>query len=396
MQIPFNVPYYTGREIKLIEDVFARGQVCGDGYYTQLVSDLLRSKFGAKKALLTTSATHALELAALLLELKPGDEVIMPSFTFPSTANAVLLRGATPVFVEIDLETLNIDPKAVAARITQQTKAIIPVHYGGISCKMDELMALADLRGIMVIEDAAQAVNASYQGRYLGTWGQFGCFSFHGTKNFSCGEGGAILLNTEDPTIFKRADILIQKGTNRKQFLQGEVAKYCWVDQGSSYTPSEILMAVLYAQLEAMEEITARRQEIHQRYSDGLQSFVTQGAIRISAIPPNCQSNYHLFYIILESESLRDRVKRELGEKGIASAFHYVPLHSSAMGQSLGYAPADLPVTEDLSRRLLRLPLSTGMTEAEVEYVITSLSAILERLIKQRKANENLSSNPGL
>lgn len=382
MQIPFNAPYYTGRENQLIQDVFDRGHVCGDGYYTQLTSDLLKTKFKAGKVLLTTSATHALELAALLLELKPGDEVIMPSFTFPSTANAVLLRGATPVFVEIDPKTLNIDLEAVASRVTQRTKAIIPVHYGGICCAVDKLMALADSRGIAVIEDAAQAVNASYQGKYLGTWGQFGCFSFHGTKNFSCGEGGAILLNTEDSAILKRADILIQKGTNRKQFLQGEVAKYCWVDQGSSYTPSEILMAVLYAQLQAVEEITARRKAIYQCYSDGLRSFVTEGTIRISVIPPHCQSNYHLFYIILENESIRDRVKRELGEKGIASAFHYVPLHSSPMGQSLGYAPADLQITENLSRRLLRLPLFTGMTGAEVEYVISNLTEILERLTK--------------
>lgn len=382
MQIPFNAPYYTGRENQLIQDVFDRGHVCGDGYYTQLISDLLKTKFKAGKVLLTTSATHALELAALLLELKPGDEVIMPSFTFPSTANAVLLRGATPVFVEIDPKTLNIDLEAVASRVTQRTKAIIPVHYGGICCAVDKLMALADSRGIAVIEDAAQAVNASYQGKYLGTWGQFGCFSFHGTKNFSCGEGGAILLNTEDSAILKRADILIQKGTNRKQFLQGEVAKYCWVDQGSSYTPSEILMAVLYAQLQAVEEITARRKAIYQCYSDGLRSFVTEGTIRISVIPPHCQSNYHLFYIILENESIRDRVKRELGEKGIASAFHYVPLHSSPMGQSLGYAPADLQITENLSRRLLRLPLFTGMTGAEVEYVISNLTEILERLTK--------------
>ena len=380
MEIPFNVPYYTGAEVSFIEDVLARGQTHGDGHYTQLVSDLLKSRFGAKKALLTTSATHALELAALLLELKPGDEVIMPSFTFPSTANAVLLRGATPVFVEIDPETLNIHLEAVASRVTQRTKAIIPVHYGGICCALDELMALADSRGIAVIEDAAQAVNASYQGKYLGTWGQFGCFSFHGTKNFSCGEGGAILLNTEDPALLKRADILIQKGTNRKQFLQGEVAKYCWVDQGSSYTPSEILMAVLYAQLQAMEEITARRQKIHQRYSEGLRSFVNNGIIKMSVIPPDCQSNYHLFYIILATESLRDRVKKELAEKGIAAAFHYVPLHSSPMGKRLGYAPADLPLTEDLSRRLLRLPLSTGMTEMEVEYVISNLTAILKRV----------------
>lgn len=380
MEIPFNVPYYTGAEVSFIEDVLARGQTHGDGHYTQLVSDLLKSRFGAKKALLTTSATHALELAALLLELKPGDEVIMPSFTFPSTANAVLLRGATPVFVEIDPETLNIHLEAVASRVTQRTKAIIPVHYGGICCALDELMALADSRGIAVIEDAAQAVNASYQGKYLGTWGQFGCFSFHGTKNFSCGEGGAILLNTEDPALLKRADILIQKGTNRKQFLQGEVAKYCWVDQGSSYTPSEILMAVLYAQLQAMEEITARRQKIHQRYSEGLRPFVNNGIIKMSVIPPDCQSNYHLFYIILATESLRDRVKKELAEKGIAAAFHYVPLHSSPMGKRLGYAPADLPLTEDLSRRLLRLPLSTGMTEMEVEYVISNLTAILKRV----------------
>ncbi len=382
MEIPFNVPYFTGTEIGFVEDVFVRGQLCGDGYYTQLVNDLLKTKFGAQKALLTTSATHALELAALLLELKPGDEVIMPSFTFPSTANAVLLRGAQPVFMEINPDTLNMDPEAVEARITPRTKAIIPVHYGGISCEMDKLMALADCHQIAVIEDAAQAVNAVYQGRYLGTWGQLGCFSFHGTKNFSCGEGGAILINTEDPAILRRAEILIQKGTNRKQFLQGEVAKYCWVDQGSSYTPSEILAAVLYAQLQAIVLITAKRKAIHERYSTGLKPYVTRGQISITSVPPNCQSNYHLFYLILESETLRDRVKRELGERGIATAFHYVPLHSSPMGKSLGYAPEDLPITESLSRRLLRLPFSTGMTDPEVEYVISNLKAVLERLSK--------------
>lgn len=379
MQIPFNVPYFTGAEIGLVEDVFARGQVCGDGYYTQLVSDLLKNKFGGKKALLTTSATHALELAALLLELKPGDEVIMPSFTFPSTANAVLLRGAKPVFAEIDPQTLNIDPEAVEVRITPRTKTIIPVHYGGIGCEMDKLMALADSHQISVIEDAAQAVNAAYQGRYLGTWGQFGCFSFHGTKNFFCGEGGAILINTEDPAFIRRAEILIQKGTNRKQFLQGEVAKYCWVDQGSSYSPSEILMAVLYAQLRAIDLITAKRKAIHERYSAGLKPYVTSGKISVTTVPSNCLSNYHLFYIILESESLRDRVKKELSELGITTAFHYVPLHSSPMGRSLGYAPDDLPVTESLSRRLLRLPMSTGMTDREVEYVVANLTAILKR-----------------
>lgn len=379
MQIPFNAPYYTGTEVGFIEDVFARGQLSGDGYYTQIVSDLLKTKFGTKKALLTTSATHALELAALLLGLKPGDEVIMPSFTFPSTANAVLLRGATPVFAEINPQTLNIDPEAVEARITPRTKAVIPVHYGGIGCEMDKLAALANAYQIAVIEDAAQAVNATYQGRYLGTWGQFGCYSFHGTKNFSCGEGGAILLNTEEPAILRRAEILIQKGTNRKQFLQGEVAKYCWVDQGSSYTPSEILMAVLYAQLQAIDRITAKRKEIHRRYSIGLKPYVTSGKISVTTVPPTCQSNYHLFYIIFESESLRDQVKKELGELGIATAFHYAPLHSSPMGKSLGYVPNDLPVTEALSRRLLRMPMSTGMTDHEVEYVISNLTAILKR-----------------
>lgn len=382
MQIPFNVPYYTGREIELIEDVFARGQTCGDGYYTQLVSDFLRIKFGAKKALLTTSATHALELAVLLLDLKPGDEVIMPSFTFPSTANAVILRGAKPVFAEINPHTFNIDPEAVATRITPRTRAVIPVHYGGIGCEMDKLTALTDSKRITVIEDAAQAVNSSYSGRYLGTWGEFGCFSFHGTKNFSCGEGGAILLNTEDPAILRRAEILIQKGTNRKQFLQGEVGKYCWVDQGSSYTPSEILMAVLYAQLQAIDEITAKRKTIHQRYSAGLHPYATSGIIGMSNIPIGCQSNYHLFYIILETESVRDRVRRELSELGITTAFHYVPLHSSPMGNSLGYTPDDLPITEDLSRRLLRLPMSTGMSDNEVDYVISNLTSILDGLSK--------------
>ncbi len=380
LKIPFYEPYVVGSELSYIAEAIQNGQIADEGPYSQKAKDLIARKFEAPKVLMTASATDALEMAALLVGLKSGDEVIMPSFTFPSTANAILLRGAKPVFAEIKPETYNIDPDDIERKITDNTKAIIPVHYGGIGCEMERIMALADFRKIRVIEDAAQAVNASYQGKYLGTWGQIGCYSFHGTKNFTCGEGGAILINDRNPALMERAEILIQKGTNRSRFLKGEVDKYTWVDWGSSYGPSEILMAFLYGQLQEIDRITAKRKWIHETYSNYLLPFVRSGKISMTTIPVNCCSNYHLFYIVFGTEAIRDRVKENLSSYGIQTAFHYVPLHSSPMGRRLGYAPDDLPLTEEYSRRLLRLPMFTGMTAAEVEYVMEKLVTILESL----------------
>jgi dTDP-4-amino-4,6-dideoxygalactose transaminase len=380
LQIPFNEPYFVGSELIYIADVIKRGQISNEGLYSLRVKEFIAQKFRVPKVLLTSSATDALEMAALLLDLKPGDEVIMPSFTFPSTANAVLLRGAKPVFAEIKATTFNIDPDDIERKITNNTKAIIPVHYAGIGCEMDQIMALADLKKIQVIEDAAQGVNASYHGQYLGTWGQIGCYSFHGTKNYTCGEGGALLINEQNSALMERAEILIQKGTNRSQFLKGEVDKYTWVDLGSSYAPAELLMAFLYAQLQEVDQITAKRKLIHEKYSSYLQPYVKNGRITITTIPTDCSSNYHLFYIVFSNETTRDMVKEKLNSHGVKTAFHYIPLHSSPMGRRLGYASSDLPVTEEYSRRLLRLPMSTGMTPTEVEYVIEKLVSILEKL----------------
>ena len=276
--------------------------------------------------------------------------------------------------------TFNIDPDDIERKITPRTKAVIPVHYAGIGCEMDRIMSLAHTYRLRVIEDAAQAVNASYQGRYLGTWGQMGCYSFHETKNITCGEGGALLINVDDRELIKRAEQIIQKGTNRYEFINGEVNRYTWVDLGSSYTPSEILMAFLYAQFRQFNRITAKRRSIHETYIRYLLPYVQNGKIRIPDIPSGCQSNYHLFYIIFPSEAVRDRVKNDLSSSGIEATFHYVPLHSSPMGRRLGYRPHDLPITEALSRRLLRLPFFTGMTDKEIEYLMEHVTEALEKI----------------
>lgn len=379
MEVPFNKTWLTGREIEYIKEAMA-GQVSGDGRFSRLVSSLLEQKLGTTKVLMTTSATHALEMAALLTGLKPGDEVIMPSFTFPSTANAVLLRGARPVFAEIREDTLNLDPADVLRKITPGTKAIIPVHYGGIGCEMDRLMEIARGHGLYVIEDAAQAVNARYRGKPLGTWGHLGCYSFHGTKNYTSGEGGALLVNGSDGVLAERAGVIRQKGTDRERFLRGEVEKYCWVGIGSNYTPSEILMAFLYAQLEDMDAITARRKAVHDSYAQGLAKYVEAGMIKTTSIPPECESNYHVFYLILDSKKTRDRVINELAQRGIEAVTHFMPLHSSLMGRELGYLPQDLPVTERIAGGLLRLPVYAGMIRDEISYVLENLQEILERL----------------
>ncbi|MFZ5966152.1 MAG: dTDP-4-amino-4,6-dideoxygalactose transaminase [Bacillota bacterium] len=373
MNIPFHIPYHTEKEAAFVHEAIKNGCISGDGYYTQMVQHFLEKEFGAKKVLMTTSATHALEMAAILIDLKPGDEVLMPSYTFPSTANAVMLRGATPVFVDIKDTTLTMDLDDMLGKLTSRTKAIIPVHYAGIGCEMDEIMNIARDWGLYVIEDAAQAVNAKYKNQYLGTWGHIGCYSFHGTKNYTSGEGGAILLNSQDEEFLNRGEVLWQKGTNRKAFMRGDVEQYQWVDIGSSYTPSDLLMAFLAAQLENLEDIRNCRQWIHQYYTEQLKSLVEEEYIRTITIPEPCQSNYHLYYIRFKNEATRNRVKEKLASKGIAAATHFVPLHSSPMGQRYGYHRYDLPVTEKVSKTLLRLPMYTSMTEEALVYVVKQL-----------------------
>jgi len=384
MQVPFNRPYLTGNEIRYMEDVLHSlndgGHISGDGKYTKLVQDFFQSQFGARKSLMTTSCTSALELATRLLDLKPGDEVIVPSYTFSSTVNPILLAGAKPVFADIQEDTLNIDPAEIRKKITKKTRAIYPVHYGGVSCAMDEIMEIAREHDLNVVEDAAQGVNAQYKGKYLGTMGDFGCYSFHETKNYVCGEGGALLINSDDPKIIERAEIIREKGTNRSKFHRGEVDKYTWVDVGSSYLPSDLLAAFLYAQLEKLDEIQNMRMNVWNAYYSALKSFEDAGKIRLPIVPDYAEHNAHLFYVLFDDEQTRDHVMNQLKSEGILAVFHYIPLHSSPVGLGLGYRKEDLPVTEEMSGRLLRLPMYAGMTREQFTYVrdqlLTTLSAL--------------------
>ncbi len=384
MQIPFNRPYLTGNELKYMKIVMdsldTGGHISGDGIYTKKVQDFFQSRFGARKALMTTSCTTALELATILLNLKPGDEVIVPSYTFSSTVNPVLLAGAKPVFADIQEDTLNIDPADIRKKITKKTRAIYPVHYGGVSCAMDEIMEIAQDHDLKVVEDAAQGVNAKYKGKYLGTIGDYGCYSFHETKNYVCGEGGALLINTDDPKIIERAEIIREKGTNRSKFYRGEVDKYTWVDVGSSYLPSDLLSAFLYAQLEKLDEIQKLRMNVWNSYYSVLKPFEETGTIRLPVVPDYAEHNAHLFYALFHDEPVRDRVMNQLKEKGILAIFHYVPLHSSPLGLELGNRKEDLPITEDISGRLLRLPLFPLIDKIQLEYIFSNFKECLKRI----------------
>lgn len=380
MQVSFNKPYFTGNELKYIEDVFSSIQMnvsgthlSGDGKYTNKIQKFMEMKFGAKKVLLTTSGTSALELASYALGFKQGDEVIVPSYTFSSTVNAILLAGAKPVFADIQEETLNIDPEDILKKLTLRTKAIYPVHYAGVSCDMKQIMEIAEGNDLKVVEDAAQGVNAKYKNKYLGTIGDFGCYSFHETKNYVCGEGGAILINTDDKAIIERVEIIREKGTDRSKFFRGEIDKYKWIDVGSSYLPSDILAAFLYGQFEELEKIHGKRMKIWNSYYSTLKPFEDEGKICLPFIPDYSEHNAHLFYVIFEDNDTRNTIMEEFKNKGIQTLFHYVPLHSSPMGISLGNRDGDLPVTENLSKRLLRLPLYAGMENEEISFILENL-----------------------
>jgi dTDP-4-amino-4,6-dideoxygalactose transaminase len=373
--IPFNRPFIAGKELYYIAQAVTYGNIAGDGFFTQACCRLLEERFGIHKVLLTPSCTAALEMAAMLLDLRPGDEVIMPSFTFVSTANAVVRLGASPVFVDVRPDTLNLDERLVEAAITPRTKAIFPVHYAGVGCEMDAITDIADKHGLKVIEDAAQGVNAFYNGRALGSIGQLGCYSFHETKNYISGEGGALCINS--PELVERAEIIRDKGTNRRQFFRGQVDKYTWVDVGSSYVPSEICSAFLFAQLEMLDEIAQRRREIYQFYRHRLAPFEAEGLLRLPHIPDNRDSNYHMFYILLPDVALRDGLLQQLKHQGILAVFHYVPLHSSPMGKKLAAHSNPLPVTDDISQRLIRLPMYYELTEEDRLRVVESIAAYL-------------------
>ena len=372
-RIPFNRPGLAGNELRYIQESVDSGRISGDGVFTEKCRRLLEELLGARQVLLTTSCTTALELAALLLDLGPGDEVIMPAFTFVSTANAVVLRGARPVFADIRPDTLNLDERLLPAIVTPRTRAILPVHYAGVGCEMDAILTAARQHGLEVIEDNAHGLFGAYRGRPLGSLGGLAAQSFHETKNISCGEGGALVIN--DERYAERAEILREKGTNRSRMFRGLVDKYTWVDVGSSALPSDILAAFLYAQLEARDSIQAKRRRIWERYARELPSWARGLGIRLPSVPEHCEQPYHLFFIVTASLDQRTRLIAHLKQRGILAVFHYLPLHLSEMGQRLGGKPGDCPVTEDLSDRVLRLPLYNDLGETEQAYVIESLHA---------------------
>ncbi|QLA20291.1 dTDP-4-amino-4,6-dideoxygalactose transaminase [Desulfolutivibrio sulfoxidireducens] len=365
-KVPFNRPFIAGRELHYITQAVRQGHLSGDGYYSKRCQQWLAENFGVRQALLTHSCTAALEMAALLCEVGPGDEVIMPSFTFSSTATAFVLRGATPVFVDIRPDTLNLDEKLLEQALTPRTKVIVPVHYAGVPCEMDVIMDLASRHDVLVVEDAAQAFFSTYKGKKLGSFGQLGCLSFHETKNIISGEGGALLLN--DPRFVGRAEIIREKGTNRSQFFRGQVDKYTWVDVGSSYLPSELIGAFLWGQIEEAERIIADRRRSFDAYLEALRPLQDAGHVQLPNIPDGV-SNGHLFYIVTDSLQTREALSAYLLGYGISAIFHYVPLHSSPAGTRYGRAAGELPVTVATADRLLRLPLFFGMREEDVAYV---------------------------
>jgi dTDP-4-amino-4,6-dideoxygalactose transaminase len=372
--IPFNKPYMTGRELWYIAQAHTNGHLAGDGMFTKKCHAWLEEHTGARKALLTHSCTASLDMAAMLADIRPGDEVIMPSYTFVSTANAFVLRGGIPVFVDIRPDTLNIDETLIEAAITPRTRAVVPVHYAGVACEMDIIMSIAQRHNLLVIEDAAQAVMSAYKGKPLGTIGHLGAYSFHETKNIISGEGGALLVN--DNRFAERAEIIREKGTNRSQFFRGQIDKYTWVDIGSSYLPGEVIAAFLWAQMEEAQSITERRLDIWRRYHETLAPLEGAGKLRRPIIPKECQHNAHMYYILLESLEKRTEVIAKLKEQNVHAVFHYVPLHNSPAGKKYGRTSGELQHTGDLADRLLRLPLWVGMDEAQDE-VIAQLHAII-------------------
>jgi dTDP-4-amino-4,6-dideoxygalactose transaminase len=370
-KISFNRPTIVGKELYYISQAIHNGYSAGDGAFTKKCHTLLEEALGVPKVLLTTSCTDALEMTALLLNIQPGDEVIVPSFTFSSTANAFALHGARPVFIDIRPDTLNLDERQLERLITPRTKAIVPVHYAGVGCEMDAIGEVAAQHNVAVVEDNAHGLFGRYKGRYLGTFGSFATQSFHETKNFICGEGGALLIN--DPQYIQRAEIIREKGTNRSRFYRGEVDKYTWVDIGSSHLPSDILAAFLYAQLEAREQIQTKRRQIWEYYYEHLQDWAEDNQVRLPVVPAHCEQSYHMFYLLLPSLEQRQALIGHLKARGILSVFHYLPLHLSDMGQRFGGKEADCPVTEDVSDRLLRLPFYNDLTGADQVRVVTAI-----------------------
>lgn len=375
MKIPFNKPHMTGKELNYIAEAYFNQMLAGDGPFSKKCHAWLEKETGAQKALLTHSCTAALEMAAILADIEPGDEVIMPSFTFVSTANAFVLRGGVPVFVDIRPDTLNIDETKIEAAITPNTKAIVPVHYAGIGCEMDTIMDIAKRHNLLVIEDAAQGVYSKYKNKALGTIGHMGCYSFHETKNVISGEGGALLIN--DDRFCERAEIIREKGTNRSQFFRGQIDKYTWVDVGSSYLPGEVIAAFLWAQLEEAGDITQRRLNIWEQYHLSLHALEQRGALRRPIVPRHCQQNAHMYYILLNSLEIRTKLIEQMKVADIYSVFHYVPLHNSPAGKKYGRVNGEMLNTENLAERILRLPMWLDLDEISQDRIVQSINSFV-------------------
>ena len=371
IKVDFNRPVIVGKEFEYMQQAVENGHISGDGPFTKKCHALLENQLGVSKALLTTSCTHALEMSAILLDIQPGDEIVIPDFTFVSTVNAFVLRGATPVFVDVRPDTLNLDETKLEAAITPKTKAIVPVHYAGVGCEMDSITQIAARHHAAVIEDNAHGLFGKYKGKYLGTFGALASQSFHETKNFTSGEGGALLIN--DPMLVERAEIIREKGTNRSRFFRGQVDKYTWVDIGSSYLPSDILAAFLFAQFEQREKIQLHRRQVWEIYESGLRDWANAHDVQLPCVPAHCDQSYHMFYMLLPNLELRQKLIAYLRERGVYSVFHYLPLHLSDMGQSFGGKVGDCPVTERVSDQLIRLPFHNALTGGDQEQVIDLL-----------------------
>jgi len=371
IHVDFNKPSMMGNELAYIKEAIENRHISGDGSFSKRCQEFLQQVLGVPRALLSTSCTHALEMAALLLDIGPGDEFIVPSFTFVSTVNAFVLRGAKPVFIDVRPDTLNLDERLLEDLITPRTRAVLPVHYAGVGCEMDQIMAVADRHGVPVVEDNAHGLFGKYKGRYLGTFGKMATQSFHETKNITCGEGGALLIN--DSQYIERAEILREKGTNRSRFFRGMVDKYTWVDTGSSYILSDILAAFLYAQLEASQQIQEQRQQIWQYYHQHLNDWAQRNHVQTPTVPAYCDQSYHMYYLLLPSLEIRQNFIQFLRGQGIYSVFHYLPLHLSKMGVRYGGRPGDCPVTESVSNRLVRLPFYNTLTNQEQRQVIDAI-----------------------
>ena len=375
INVDFNRPVVVGNEFEYMKQAIENGHISGDGPFTKKCHAFLENELGVPKALLTTSCTHALEMSAILLDIQPGDEVIIPDFTFVSTVNAFVLRGAKPVFVDVRWDTLNLDESRLEEAVTYRTKAIVPVHYAGVGCEMDSVMDIARRHNISVVEDNAHGLFAKYKGEYLGTFGSMASQSFHETKNFTSGEGGALLIN--DPVLVERAEIIREKGTNRARFFRGQVDKYTWVDIGSSYLPSDILAAFLFAQFEQRQKIQLHRKQVWEIYATGLRDWAGKYNVQLPCVPEHCEQSYHMFYLLLPTLELRQKLIAYLREREVYSVFHYLPLHLSDMGQRFGGMPGDYPVTEHVSDQLIRLPFHNALTSTEQEQVIDLIHEFL-------------------